>query len=162
MNDRTDHVLEAIDSALGDPLSSDAMRWTPNAADQPRETDTWERVTVTRADLISSGDLIEAPAHLAQGEGWSCPVALTRDAHADAVAWTQDNPLQDEEGRWRDVLMLGAIAARAGGTERIFKVSRVLNRPGAWEPLETYLVVRVGPGDHGETVVTITTPQEKH
>lgn len=161
-NRNTDHVIDAIDSALGDALSPDAMRWTPDAPNQPRETDTWARVVVTRADLIASEDLVEAPAGLARQAGWTLPVALTRAAFADAVAWTQDSPLQDETGRWWDVLTLGALAARAGGSgARPFKLLRVPNRAGAHEPTETYLVLNIGPGDEGEPVITITTPEEE-
>lgn len=155
----TDHVLNAIDSALGDTLSPDAMRWTPDAPNQPRETDAWARVVVTRADLIASEDLVEAPAGLAREAGWAIPVALTRAAFADTVAWTQDSPLQDETGRWWDVLTLGALAARAGGTgARLFTLLRVPNRAGAHEPTEARLVLHIGPGDAGEPV--ITTPEE--
>lgn len=163
MTDRsTDHALESNDSALGDTLSADAMRWTPDAPNEPRETDSWERITITRADLIASEDLVEAPTDLAAEAGWTVPVALTRAAFADAVAWTQDNPLQDETGRWWDVLTMGSLAARAGGSApRPFRVHRVPNWPGAdWEAFPTDLVLNIGPGDAGEPVVTITTLEE--
>lgn len=156
----TDHVLDAIDSALGDALSPDAMRWTPNAEDQPRETDTWERIVIPRADLIASEDLVEAPTQLARQAGWTIPVALTRAAHADTIAWDH-GPLQDETGRWWDVLTLGALAARSGGSGPVpFTLLRVPNRAGAHEPTETCLVLHIGPGDAGEPVITITAAEE--
>lgn len=53
-NHNTDHVLDAIDSALGDALSPDAMRWTPHIPEVPNETVSWERFTITTAEENTS------------------------------------------------------------------------------------------------------------
>lgn len=128
-----------------------------------RHTDPAYSPDRTRADLIDSGALVEAPAHLAREAGWKVPVALTRAAYTDAVAWNQlDGPPQDQEERWWDVLWMAIRAARAGGSgPRPFTVCRVPDRPGSsWESAETPLVLTIGPGDAAEPVITVMTLEE--
>ena len=63
--------------------------------------------TYTRAQAIEDGVLIDAGA-MAQEAGFKWPVALTSDAWADCVAWSEDDnckqAYQDESGRLWDVL----------------------------------------------------------
>ena len=75
---------------------------------------------VTRADLLSSGDLVEVAEDIKRDAGMPGSVALTRAAWEDAVAWSEaDNDrkgtVQDESGRAWDVLwMLSRTIRRCG------------------------------------------------
>lgn len=63
--------------------------------------------TYTRAQVIEDGVLIDAGS-MAQEAGFKWPVAITADAWADCVAWTEDDSdrqvHQDQSGRLWDVL----------------------------------------------------------
>jgi hypothetical protein len=108
-------------------------------------------------------------------------VALTREAHADCVAWTDDDTKrthvpQDTTGRLWDVLWM---AGRAGHqtTRDSFATFQVLRIPRAMAPalmvrLEdgeldeaedpriARLLIQCGPGDNGEPVMTIMQPNQ--
>ncbi|MGV9383483.1 DUF6573 family protein [Nonomuraea sp. NPDC003707] len=79
----------------------------------------------TRADRIASGDLVEAPGVLSREAGIRFPVAFTRAAWEDCVAWTDaDNrrkgTIQDETGRLWDVLIMtrNTLAVMPSGHRR--------------------------------------------
>src|SRR4051794_19875161 len=71
----------------------------------------------SRAEALADGDLIEVPEDLRREQGFRHPMAMTRAAWADAVAWDEkDNrrkhAIQDETGRLCDVLTMAGHAAR--------------------------------------------------
>jgi type I site-specific restriction endonuclease len=63
--------------------------------------------TYTRAQAVEDGVLIDAGG-MAQEAGFKWPVAITADAWADSVAWSEDDSekqvYQDQSGRLWDVL----------------------------------------------------------
>ncbi|MFI0406551.1 hypothetical protein [Actinomadura sp. 3N508] len=107
-----------------------------------------------RAAHIDAGDLIEAPADLARDARFGMPVALTRAAHDDCVAWTdadaaRTGAIQDENGRWYDVLYMAGRALHRmpsnGRAQIAFQVCRVasnasLGENGDIEPKEVALI----------------------
>ncbi|MFI6603849.1 DUF6573 family protein [Nonomuraea sp. NPDC050536] len=122
----------------------------------------------SRADLVASGELIEAPASLVAEAGIRYPVALTRAAWEDAVAWTDaDNDrkgtIQDETGRLWDVLWMSRIPLtwtnpydRDGVTVALYRTPR----PGrARKPRRVSLHAVIG-WDYGRPVVTVGLPGE--
>ena len=71
----------------------------------------------SRAEAIADGTLIAVPEKIAGEASWSCPVALTRAAWEDCVAWdATDNDrkgtLQSEDGRLWDVLWMASRFTR--------------------------------------------------
>lgn len=122
--------------------------------------------TYTRAQAIEDGVLIEAGA-MAQEAGFKWPVALTSDAWADCVAWSEDDnckqAYQDESGRLWDVLFMashGIRTASDSGDRLLFQFYRVRRDGQSMEAELTTLKLIVGPGDQGEPVITILLPNE--
>jgi hypothetical protein len=69
----------------------------------------------TRADAIAAGDLVEVPDEFTDEFGFTVPVAVTRAVHIECVEWTDEDTdrtgvVQDEAGRWRDVLWMARRA----------------------------------------------------
>ena len=122
--------------------------------------------TYTRAQAIEDGVLIDAGS-MAQEVGFKWPVAVTSAAWADCVTWTEDDNrqqvYQDESGRLWDVLFMAshAIRTRAGSGDRLlFQLYRVPRDGRSTKAEPTTLKLIVGPGDHGEPVITILLPHE--
>ena len=72
--------------------------------------------TYTRADAIRDGVLVDV-SETAREAGFRWPVAMTRGAYEDFVAWSaadsRRQTWQDESGRLWDVLTMARLAARA-------------------------------------------------
>lgn len=122
--------------------------------------------TYTRAQAIEDGVLIDAGS-MAQEAGFKWPVAITADAWADCVAWTEDDSdrqvHQDQSGRLWDVLFMASHAIRTGsgsGDRLLFKLYWVRRDGYSKEPILATLKLIVGPGDQGEPVITILLPDE--
>ncbi|GAA2802669.1 hypothetical protein GCM10010441_29220 [Kitasatospora paracochleata] len=122
----------------------------------------------TRADALQAGELVEAPRSLAQGAGWRWPVALTRAAWGDCVAWSSEDDerhpahRQSETGRLWDVLRMAFHAVRGAnpGVRAVpFEVWRI-PVDGPSRATRARLAVHCGPGDDGEPVITIMQPHE--
>lgn len=116
----------------------------------------------SRANAIEDGFLVDVTT-TAKEAGFKCPVAITREAWEQFVAWSdEDNKkqrtLQDEEGRLWDVLWMAYCEIKKvkapcqtlpytfycvpkDGRSRTAKVSQ--------------LMLQVGPGDDEELVITI-------
>lgn len=122
----------------------------------------------SRAEALADGDLIEVPEELWRNQGFKHPVALTRAAWADAVAWDEkDNQrkktIQDPTGRLWDVLTMAGHAARKahGRVDRIpFQVLRTPREGRGRTPRLADLHLHVGPGDTPDPVLTILLPRE--
>ena len=123
-------------------------------------------MSYTRAQALEDGVLVDAGA-LAQEAGFHWPVALTRAVWEDCIAWEDaDNHsqvYQDQTGRLWDVLFMAAMAIRQssnGGDQLRFTLHRV-PRNGYSSRAEVVTVkLVVGPGDHGEPVITLLQPLE--
>ena len=122
--------------------------------------------TYTRAHAIEDGVLVDAGS-TAQEVGFTIPVALTSAVWADCVAWTDDdsrkNPFQDQSGRLYDVLFMASFAIRTSanaGDRLLYELYRVPRDGYSTEAKPVTLKLIVGPGDHGEPVLTILLPDE--
>ncbi|WJW74675.1 hypothetical protein QVG61_09195 [Thiohalobacter sp. IOR34] len=120
----------------------------------------------TRAQAIEDGVLVDV-SETAREAGFRWPVALTRAAWADCVAWTEDDNhrqvYQDESGRLWDVLWMAFNAIRgaaAGKSQIVYQLYRVPRDGKSVEARLTALKLVAGPGDAGEPVVTIMLPGE--
>ncbi|HRH81905.1 MAG TPA: hypothetical protein PLW81_12750 [Thiobacillaceae bacterium] len=116
----------------------------------------------TRKDAIEDGVLIDV-TETARTCGFVIPVAITSQAYAECVQWSEaDNDIQtyqDESGRLKDVLMMCFFWIKKHGrnrTDDIIFPFLYVPRDGVSEtPVETVLKVNIGPGDRGEPVLTI-------
>jgi hypothetical protein len=122
--------------------------------------------TYTRAQAIEDGVLID-PGSMAKEAGFKWPVALTADAWADCVAWTEDDSQQqvhqDQSGRLWDVVYMASHAIRTSkdsGDRLLFQLYRVPRDGHSTEAVLVTLKLIVGPGDSGEPVVSILLPNE--
>jgi len=122
--------------------------------------------TYTRAQAIEDGVLID-PGSMAREADFKWPVALTADAWADCVAWTDDDSKrqvhQDQPGRLWDVLYMASYTIRTGkdsGDRLLFQIYRVPSDGYSTKAVRVTLKLIVGPGDSGEPVITILLPEE--
>jgi len=122
--------------------------------------------TYTRAQAIEDGVLVDVGSK-AQEAGFKWPVALTAAVWADCVAWTEADSrkqvYQDESGRLWDVLYMASHAIRVSkrsGDRLLFQLYRVPRDGHSTEAVLVTLKLIVGPGDAGETVITILLPNE--
>lgn len=127
--------------------------------------------TYTRQQAIADGELIDVSS-TAREAGLKFPVAMSRAAWAEFVAWSDEDSTrqvyQDESGRLWDVLWMLVTAVRRDITQartvsdRIdFEVYRVPRGGRATRPRSAALYALCHPGDDGEPVVTIMLPNEK-
>ncbi|WTZ89346.1 hypothetical protein OG747_53030 (plasmid) [Streptomyces sp. NBC_01384] len=121
----------------------------------------------TRAQALADGVLTAADAELAREAGFVVPVALTSAVWEGCVAWNDGDSErqvpQDERGRLWDVLTMARAAIRRGGGDgdRVTVDLRRVPRDGrARQARPVQLVCAIGPGDHGEPVITIMEPHE--
>ncbi len=119
----------------------------------------------TREQAIEDGVLVDVST-AAREAGFSVPIALTRAAWEECVAWTDADSrrqtTQDEAGRLWDVLWMARIPAqRAGGRSALrYQLYRVPRGGRGVTPRLTTLKMVCGPGDQGEPVITIMLPDE--
>jgi hypothetical protein len=104
---------------------------------------------------------------LARDAGFRVPVALTSAAWEDCVAWNDGDSdrqvPQDERGRLWDVLFTtrAAIRRTGGGDGQVNVNLRRVPRDGRTRQARpVQLACAIGPGDHGEPVITIMQPGE--
>jgi hypothetical protein len=125
----------------------------------------------SRSQALEEGVLVDA-TRVAREAGFRHPVALTRAAWEDCVAWSdadeqRKRSLQDESGRLWDVLQMGVHAIRTqirrgrGQENRLtFSVFRVPREGDDVQAGMVALELVCGPGDRGEPVMTIQFPGE--
>lgn len=126
-------------------------------------------VSITRAELLQDGTLVDV-SKMAAEAGFKVPVAITAEAWADCVAWTDDDShrqtYQDVDGRLWDVLWMAHAAIQqarhrqANASSLPFQLYRIPADGRSQRPRLTQLKLVIGPGDHGEPVVTILLPQQ--
>jgi hypothetical protein len=117
--------------------------------------------TYSRAQALEDGVLVDAGA-MSKDAGLKWPVAITAAAWSDCVAWSDADSArqvhQDQSGRLWDVLFMAQHAIRvnrSGGDRLNYQLSRVPRDGRSTEASVTKLKLIVGPGDHGEPVITI-------
>jgi len=117
----------------------------------------------TRAQAIADGVLVDV-TETAKEAGFTFPVALTKAAYEDCVAWNDaDNKrqtYQDESGRLWDVVYMASLAAKGGGQEIRFQLYRVPRGGRGMKARLVTLKAICGPGDNAEPCITIMKPDE--
>lgn len=121
----------------------------------------------TRAQALEDGVLVDAGSMAAEA-GFRCPVALSRAAWEDCVAWRPEDSerkgvSQDMDGRLADVLWMCYVGIRCSQgrlSSLLFPVHRVPRQGTGREPTQITLKCVIGPGDAGEPVLTIMLPHE--
>lgn len=120
----------------------------------------------TRAQAIADGVLVDV-SQTAREAGFRWPVAMTRTAWEDCVAWSVDDSRrqvhQDESGRLWDVLWMAMNAMRrssGAASQTLYQLYRVPRDGKCNEAQLVTLKLVAGPGDAGEPVITIMLPQE--
>jgi hypothetical protein len=120
----------------------------------------------TRAQAIADGVLVDV-SQTAREAGFRWPVAMTRTAWEDCVAWSEEDSRrqvhQDESGRLWDVLWMAMNAIRlssGGASQTLYQLYRVSRDGSCNEAQLVTLKLVAGPGDAGEPVITIMLPQE--
>jgi hypothetical protein len=130
--------------------------------DQERDDETYPEVisTYSRAQAIDDGVLVDV-TEPARQTGFRHPVAFTRAVWDRCVALSPaaERAGNDERGRLHDVLhmLFYAIRRCRGGPELPFDLLCVT---ASVRPSRVPLRAVVGPGDHGEPVITVTLPGE--
>ena len=83
------------------------------------------------------------------------------------TTWTDDDsrkkPFQDQSGRLWDVLYMASHAIRTNpgsGNQLLFQLYRVPRDGHSTETVLVTLKLIIGPGDHGESVITVLLPTE--
>lgn len=120
----------------------------------------------TRAEAIADGTLIDV-SEVGREAGFTLPVALTRAAWADCVAWTdadgaRKGAYQDESGRLWDVVYMAyrAAVSNRNASRSHYEIYRVPREGKGRMPRRVALFLVIGPGDAGEPVLTIMLPGE--
>lgn len=111
----------------------------------------------SRAQAIEDGVLVDVTS-TAREAGITFPVAMTRSAFEDLVAWAPENGAwQDESGRLWDVVNMTRFAILRGrDTDRVrVDLLRVPNRPGARRAESAHCWAQCGPGDDAAPVITL-------
>lgn len=123
--------------------------------------------TYTRAEAITDGVLVDV-TETAKQAGWKYPVALTRAAWEDFVAWSDEDTIrkgwpQDEAGRLWDVLYMGMLAARRPSNDqqqRCYEFLRVPRDGKGHVARKVVAKIHCGPGDDGSPSIVISLPHE--
>lgn len=123
----------------------------------------------TRAQAIEDGYLVDvSETSEAQEAGFKWPVAMTRTVWDDCVEWSDKDSRrqtpQDEKGRLWDLLYMASLRIRSqgenSGTELFYQIHRVPRGGRGRLPRTVTLKMVFGPGDDGESVITIMMPDE--
>ena len=120
--------------------------------------------TYTRAQAIADGVLVDVTA-TANEVRFRYPVAMTAEAYARFVAWTDKDSdrqvPQDESGRLWDVIYMAALKAkRTTDDQFLFQFYYVPRGKKAQRPKLSVLKMMCGPDDDGNPVLTIMLPSE--
>ena len=122
----------------------------------------------SRADALADGVLVDV-TETAFEAGFKWPVALTRAAWEDCVAWsdtdTARQTVQDEAGRLWDVLWMALFEIHRSPHAKtddplLFHLHRVPRGGRGRRPRLTTLALQAGPGDDGKPAMTISLPDE--
>jgi hypothetical protein len=158
-------MLSRIDAVLHDGAVTDDPDVSDHAMRSVPLADPDDIIhTYTRAQALADGVLTAADAELAceAGSWFRSPSAVWEGC----VAWNDGDSErqvpQDERGRLWDVLTMARAAIRRGGDgDRVTVNLRRVPRDGRTRQARpVQLVCAIGPGDHGEPVITIMEPHE--
>ena len=123
--------------------------------------DDWPIIfSYTRAQAIADGVLIDVTAQAAE-VGFKVPTVVTDHLYNRYVVPPAglEGEGQSVEGRLQDLLFRALIATARNGTgDRAEFDVLFLMAPGRWDT--AHVVAVIGPGDHGEPVMTIMLPED--
>ena len=138
-----------------------------NAQDTARAAETFGEpiYSYSRGQALEDGHLVDVSG-TAREAGFRFPVALTRAAWDDCVAWDDEDSdrkhwAQDEAGRLWDVLsmtrfyMRGAIRRDLHTDRFALQVLRVPREGRGHKARIVTLQAHIGPGDNADPVITI-------
>lgn len=115
----------------------------------------------SRAQAVADGMLVDVSS-LAREIGFKDAVALTRQVYADCVADSLDDACKDiEDTQLLSVLLPAVWAMREQSHRRLCEIVFTVRRispDGRERSIDLKIIA--GPGDHGETVLTILTVDE--
>ena len=122
--------------------------------------------TYSRAQALDDDVLVDL-GPMAKEVGFRFHTAISAAVWADCVVWSdadsEHQVHQDQSGRLFDVLYMAhhAIRSSRSNSDRLmFQLYRVPRDGKSTEAAITTLKLIVGPGDHGEPVITIVLPDE--
>ena len=123
--------------------------------------DDWPIIfSYTRAQAIDDGVLIDVTTQAKQ-HGFKVHTVVTDHLYNEYVVPPSglEGEGQSVEGRLHDLLFRSLVAARTHGTgDRVEFDVLFLMAPGRWD--KAHIVAVIGPGDHGEPVMTIMLPED--
>jgi hypothetical protein len=121
--------------------------------------DEWRLIsTYSRSQAIEDGELFDV-TQAAREVGFIHPTALTRAVWERYVKVPEAVPWQDQRGRLHDVVWMARCAASRALDESSVTFALLVDNDGNG-PQKVNLKAVVGPGDLGEPVITIMTPDE--
>lgn len=151
----TDRIPTAADYAV-DADMADLDRVYQYMEDGQARPSFWgEPISIyTRKQAIEDGVLVDV-SETAREAGWKYPVAITASVHALINAIPKSQRHQSYTGRLWDVLWMGRLAAKRGGTEIRYQLIMHHGR-------QVYATLKAicGPGDTVDPVITIMLPDE--
>lgn len=120
----------------------------------------------TREMALKDGVLIDV-SETAMEAGIKFPVAVTQAVWNQYIEWesgdNEKQTYQDQSGRLWDVVWMarhGIIGAKGQATEILFELYCIPRDGQSKQAKPTTLKIILGPGDHGEAVLTILLPNE--
>jgi hypothetical protein len=114
----------------------------------------------TREQALADGVLVDA-SQMAKEAGIKYPVALTVALWHGYIVPSEDleNVGQSTDGRLWDLLFLFTFYARKVSTPKFQYKCLFLMKPSG-SPETKSIKAHIGPGDHGEPVITLMLPEE--
>ena len=122
----------------------------------------------TREQGLAEGHLVDV-SEAARKAGFHCPVAMTRAAFEDCVAWSEQDTarqkFQNSQIRLQSVLFMAYAAGserRQGGptSSLSFDLLRIPRDGNSRHAKRSHLRLVAGRDSHGEAVLTILLPNE--
>ncbi|NDY57116.1 hypothetical protein G3N56_10225 [Desulfovibrio sulfodismutans] len=113
----------------------------------------------SRTQAIEDGVLIDVTAE-AKAYGFNLPFVIGDNLFSYVTPPPGlEGEGQSQEGRLHDLMSLAALSARKGlQQDRVYFEVLFLMKPGKHEKVRC--VLHVGPGDHGEPVLTLCLPED--
>jgi hypothetical protein len=120
-----------------------------------KEEETWEVISAyTREQAIADGVLVDV-SETAKEAGFKFPVALTYAVWFGYVRVPRGVAGQDEAGRLWDILWMTRHAIQNSATESSRVLVQLYVRNDNDTPTLVTLKALIGPGDHGDPVITV-------
>jgi hypothetical protein len=142
-------------------MTTNITKSTERKEEESAQRDSWPVIhSYSRSNALADGVLVAVDVDLARNAGFRAPVALTQAVYNTCVLVPPGVNCQDETGRMFDVLWMTTLAYRETGLcqSRVNVQLYVRNDNKAARLIR--LMADIGPGDDGNSVVTIGYPDE--